>query len=168
MTQSNSNTPRFKTVYQSVDWPTYNNTLKNEGWVFVRNDGKDYNNIPYIRISKQVPSTVFPLVEPFKDYIEGLNEYTLRYVISPISDFDCLCGPFYDYYCLVNLRSTPPPWPEHSEYPFLVTCYGNDDFAWHALYKTRKEGDEVIDYLEQETDMPTLYDFLKTYGFKSW
>lgn len=154
----------FKTVYQSVDWDTFNNQLKNDGWNFISREDSNYDGIPYIRVCKQVPSTIFPLVPPYKDYIEFLTRNSIRYILSPISDFDWLCGPFYDYYCLVDIRNTPTPWSEHIEYPYTIWCHGNDDAAWCGLYKTIGECNEVLDYLEQETDMPSLHDFLQAYG----
>jgi hypothetical protein len=166
--QSNSNITQFKTVYQSVDWDTFNNQLKSDGWNYVSREEIKYEGTQYIRVCKQVPSTISSLVEPYKQYIEYLTRNSLRFILSPISDFDCLCGPFYNYYCLVDIRLTPSSLPESKDYPFEVWCHGNDDAAWYGYYKTKKECDEILDYLEQETDMPSLYDFLKAYGLTSW
>lgn len=157
----------LKTVYQSVDWNTFNNQLKSDGWNYVNREDSNHEGTQYIRVCKQVPSTISPLVPPYKDYIEFLTRNSIRYILSPISDFDCLCGPFYDYYCLVDIRLTPSCLLESHKYPFSVWCHGSDDAAWMGYYRTEGECDEILDYLDEEVDMPSLHDFLQAYGLTS-
>jgi len=156
----------MKTIYKSVTWDEYNSCLKNEGWLFNNNENKFYTSETLIRISKEIPTNI-SLGEPYTRYINHLTQDSIRWLLSPISDPEGLGGPFYDYYCLLTLKYTCKTWEESNEYPYILWCYGNDDFTWYKFIKELHEGHEVMDYLEIETHMPSLYEFLKAFEFKS-